>query len=258
MFKSLLIAAAALYCTGAPAAELTAQELAWLRAAAPVLAYARGQQLPIDIVVQPLAGPNDVPMAMGFEGKRCKLVLSMRGRSDDVDAIFDGVAMERRAWMIEAMAAHEVGHCWRWVQGVWHALPAGFTVGAGAAGETAETIETIETAESNEVAATAEQRLAVLRRELRQTRREEGFSDLVALAWTARRDAGSDGGGDAVRYRAVLAWLHAVRSAAPLPGGGHDTLAWLALARDPATFARAATPFEAVAGVWSAGLLQDE
>lgn len=208
----------------ATAAELTAIETRWLQAAAPVLAYARSLDLPIDIVVQPQAGPNDVPMAMGFDGKRCKLVLTMRGNGD-AEAILAGVVPERRALMIEAMAAHEVGHCWRYAQGVWHALPAGF-------------IDTDPDADKGPAAA----------REMREMRREEGYSDLVALAWTARRHPAD--------YQAVLAWLTAVRAGQPVTGGGHDTLAWVRLARDPSAFKRDAIAFEAVDALWTAGLLQ--
>lgn len=227
MLKSIFTLVICVVAQLAPAAELTAQETRWLQAAAPVLAYSRQLELPIDIVVQPSAGPNDVPMAMGFDGKRCKLVLSMRG-GDDADAILANVDPAQRALMIEVMAAHEIGHCWRYVRGVWHALPAGFTapVAKERGGE----------------------RLAAMRQAMREMRREEGFSDLVALAWTARRHP--------AQYQLVLQWLEGVRAVAPALRGGHDTLAWVRLAHDPASFKRDATPFEAVDALWTEGLLQ--
>lgn len=231
MSKPLLTFLILLFARCAPAAELTAQEVRWLQAAAPVLAYAKQRDLPIDVVVQPTAGANDVPMAMGYDGKRCKLVLSMRG-GGDADAIFAGVGLEERGLMIEAMAAHEIGHCWRYANGVWHALPAGFMDSDSAA------------------VAAGPSRLADLKREMREMRREEGFSDLVALAWTARRHPD--------RYQAVLAWLAAVRKDQPVARGGHDTLNWVKLAHDPAVFSADATPFEAVDAVWSAGLLRED
>src|SRR5690349_9533527 len=83
MSKLLLVLAA--FCAAsqaASAAELTSLEKRWLTAAFPVLDYAKRQQLPIDIVVQPQAGPDDVPLAMGFADGRCKLVMSMRGNPD--------------------------------------------------------------------------------------------------------------------------------------------------------------------------------
>jgi ADP-ribose pyrophosphatase YjhB (NUDIX family) len=205
--------------------SLTARESRWLAAAGPVLAYSQRLNLPIDIIVQPQpAGPADVPLAMGFDGRRCKLVLTMRG-NPQAEAVLERVPEAERGLMIEAMTAHEVGHCWRYVQGVWHALPAGFVQpGADAAD-----------------AALAEARA------LRETRREEGFADLVALAWTARRHPD--------KYARVHAWLAAVRTGQPAPPGAHDTGAWIALARDADAFDATATPFEDVHGLWTKGLL---
>src|SRR5471032_2269259 len=61
----------------ASAAQLTEIETRWLTAGAPVLAYAKEQlKLPIDIIVQPQAGPNDVPMAMGFDSTSLQRPLS--------------------------------------------------------------------------------------------------------------------------------------------------------------------------------------
>jgi hypothetical protein len=216
---------------GAPAAsaELTAMETRWLQAAAPVLAYARSLALPIDIVVQPKAGANDVPMAMGFAGRRCKLVLSMRGDSN-AEGILARIPASQRSLMIEAMAAHEIAHCWRYVQGVWHALPAGF-------------VDT----EKDEPDATAP-RLAAMARALREMRREEGFSDLVALAWTASKHPDD--------YAAVHGWLRGVRADQGVGAGGHDTMIWIMLARDPAAFKRNAGAFEGVDALWTAGLEQ--
>lgn len=228
MFKHL---AAAFVClsglvSSAAGAELTPMETRWLQAAGPVLAYARQQALPIDIIVQPQAGPNDVPMAMGFEGSRCKLVLSLRG-NPEAEAILADLDTEHRSLMIEVMAAHEVAHCWRYAHGVWHALPAGF-------------VDIDGDLDSG--------RKAELMREMREMRREEGYSDLVALAWTARQHP--------AEYGAVLGWIETVRSSKPLAGGGHDTMAWVTLARDPAAFKSGVSPFEAVDPLWSAGLLK--
>ena len=230
MFKPLSSAAiflAAHFAPAACAAELTPMETRWLQAAAPVLAYSRQQNLPIDIVVQPQSGPNDVALAMGFDKGRCKLVLSLRGNAE-AEATLAGVAPERQALMIEVMAAHEIGHCWRYAHGVWHALPAGFVdkqAGAPAAG------------------------LAAAAQAMREMRREEGFSDLVALAWTARTHP--------AHYAAVQSWLSAVRAAQPVARSGHDTALWVQLARDPAAFKRNGTPFEAVNGLWTQGVLID-
>lgn len=230
MFKSLL--AAATLCAvsqAASCADLTPLEQRWLGAAYPVLEYARGLNLPIDIIVQPQAGPNDVPMAMGFEGKRCKLVLSLRG-NPQAESVLAGVAPEAQGELIEAMAAHEIGHCWRYAQGAWHALPAGFTeVGKESAADPA---------------------LLEASKEMRETRREEGYADLVALAWTWQRHPAD--------YDRIYAWLDGVRKDQPVAHNGHDTRAWVHLARDGARFGKDAQPFEDAMPLWREGLLKDD
>jgi len=234
MFKHIVTAALCCWwfcCAPARAgASLTAQETRWLRAAGPVLAFSQRLQLPIDIIVQPTAGPGDVPMAIGFDGKRCKLVLSLRG-NPHAEAIFDGIAEAARGAAAEAIAAHEIGHCWRYVHGAWHALPAGFVeAGQGRADSGAGT-------------------LTAAARATRQSRREEGFADLVALAWTQRNHP--------QHYAQVVDWLAAVR-ARPVTQGAHDTLPWVELAREPGAFEPAGTPFDAAASLWKKGLLTGE
>lgn len=209
----------------AGAAQLTDVETRWLTASAPVLAYAKQLGLPVDVVVQPQAGPNDVPLAMGFADGRCKLVLSMRG-NPQAETVLADVPPQQQALLIEAMAAHEMGHCWRIAQGAWHALPAGFV-------------------EPPEDGTTPE--LRKLARELRDTRREEGFSDLLALAWTQRQHPS--------QYALVHSWLLRLRSAQPTEYGSHDTRAWLRLAAEGSAFPVASTPFEQARALWSKGLL---
>lgn len=208
-------------------AALTETETRWLKAAGPVLAYAQRIALPIDIIVQPVTRPNDVPLAMGFQNGRCKLVLTMRGNAD-ADGIVAKVPAEQRTVMMEAMVAHEVGHCWRYAQGVWHALPHGFV-------------------ESGEQVA-AEPSLITEAKAMRDNRREEGFADLVALAWTKRSHPES--------YAAVYSWLSTLRDAVVVPGSGHDTRAWVRLADNPSVFPDTATPFQDVSEAWRRGLEQ--
>jgi hypothetical protein len=208
---------------------LTEQETRWLRAAAPVLAYSQQLKLPIDIIVQPKARPNDVPMAMGFEGGRCKLVLSMRG-NPDAEAILENVPVKERSMLIEAMAAHEVGHCWRYAQGVWHKMPAGF----------------VEVGEEHAADAT----LLEESKAMRENRREEGFADLVALAWTWRHHRAD--------YGRVYTWMAGLRAHQPVPGSTHDTRAWVRLARDGSVFQDTANPFDGVGAAWQQGLVGEE
>jgi hypothetical protein len=212
----------------ANAAQLTEIETRWLKAGAPVLAYAKQElKLPIDIVVQPQAGPNDVPLAMGFVDGRCKLVFSMRGNAQ-AEQVLDGVPAAQQKVLIEAMTAHEVGHCWRQAQGSWHALPSGFVESPQEQSGTPE--------------------LQALSKQMRDTRREEAFSDLVALAWTQRANP--------AQYAQVHAWLMQVRQ--PVAHGSHNTRAWLQLATTGAVFDSEHNPFEQARVLWGQGLLKDE
>jgi hypothetical protein len=229
MRKPILLASLVLLCAAGRAADLTPLETRWLTAATPVLAYSRELKLPLDIIVQPQAKPGDVPLGMGFDGGRCKLVLSLRG-NPDAEGVLAGVAQELQPELIEAMAAHEVAHCWRHSQGVWNALPAGFV-------EVGE-----ETAPSSELLAAS--------KALRETRREEGYADLAALAWTRHRHPAD--------YGRVHAWLDKLRQKPPVARGGHDTRAWVRLAADGARFGAAGHPFEDAAPLWREGLLSSD
>ncbi|MFC5479907.1 hypothetical protein [Massilia suwonensis] len=226
MFKSLLSFALLAGAT-AQAAELTALESRWLQAASPVLVYSQALKLPIDIIVQPQARATDVPLAMGYAGGRCKLVLSLRG-NPQAEFVFAGIAQEQQAELIEAMAAHEIAHCWRHANGAWNALPAGFV-------EVGE-----ETASDGS--------LLAISRALRESRREEAYADMAALAWTRHSHPQA--------YGRVHGWLRSVR-AGQTPRGGHDTRAWVELASDGSRFGKAEAPFEDAAPLWKEGLLQD-
>jgi hypothetical protein len=209
--------------------SLTEIEHKWLNAGWPVIVYAKGLNLPIDIIVQPQAKPGDVPFAMGFEDGRCKLVLSMRGNPAAESTLAD-IPPAQLAAVIEAMTAHEVGHCWRYVQGNWHALPAGFVeVGESAASKNKELIQQWQ--------------------EMRATRREEGFADLVGLAWTLDHHP--------EQYAQVHAWFERMRRDQPVPGSYHDTRVWIDLAKDRAAFDAESTPFEQARTLWQKGLLSD-
>src|SRR5947209_6840524 len=112
--------------SAAAAAEpITARERTWVAAGMPVVQTARARGLPIDIVVQPTDQPDASPIALGVVDDRCKLVISMRGNAG-ADALMAGIADDRFPAVAAAVFAHEIAHCWRWTQGVWHALPAGF------------------------------------------------------------------------------------------------------------------------------------
>ena len=208
----------------AAAAELTSLETRWLTAGLPVLDYAKRELgLPVDITVQPQARAGDVPVALGYEAGRCKLVLSLRGNAGAED-IFKSVPAAQQPLMIEAMFAHELAHCWRYAQGEWHVTPAGFA-------------QLPETAPASAQA-------------LQQTRREEGFADLVALAWTQQRHPG--------QYGAVAAWMRTVRSDDQSgAAGSHSTMAWLQLARHGSAFNSRLPLFEQAGSLWRQGLARE-
>jgi hypothetical protein len=160
----------------------------------------------------------------------------LRG-NPNAERVLDKVPEAERDVLIAAMSAHEVGHCWRYARGAWHALPAGF----------------VEVGEEQ----AANPDLLAAARAMREGRREEGYADLVALAWTAQAHP--------QQYARVHAWLAALRSVQPVAHNAHDTRVWVALAADPAVFAAAATPadpavtpFDAAAALWRQGLLADD
>jgi hypothetical protein len=207
----------------ARAADLTPAETRWLQAAWPVVAFAREARLPLDIVVQPQAAPGVPPLALAFVGQRCKLVLSMRG-NDGVQATEARIEPELFNATLELMAAHELGHCRRYVDGTWQGLPAGFV---------AQVPEAVP--DSSRAAWLRQQAL----------RREEGYADLVGLAWVQQRHP--------QQYARLHAWLLAERSTADVAGTDHDTRAWARLAA-PGTRFGGDSIFTAAQPLWQTGL----
>jgi hypothetical protein len=211
----------------AAAADLSPTEMRWLRGSWPVVAYAKGAGMPLDIVVQPQPAPGLPPLALAFIEGRCKLVLSMRG-NPEAEATLARIEPELLGSAIELMAAHELGHCRRYLDGAWHGVPAGFAH-AGPAGLSDEQREAYES--------------------MSAARREEGYGDLVGLAWTAQHHP--------QHYARLHAWLLAERSHDRVPGSPHDTLVWVRLAADRAVWADP-SPFAAAALLWRAGLDADD
>lgn len=205
------------------AGELTETETRWLRGLWPVISYARAQQLPLDVVVQPQPTPDAVPLALGFVDGRCKLVLSLRENPAAALALA-GLAPDLVNPALELMAAHELAHCRRHLDGVWALLPAGFSPPAMPAG--------LDSGLHGDYAA------------MQATRREEAYADLVGLAWTQQRHP--------QRYARLHAWLAGVRAADRIPGSHHDTLAWVMLARDGAALSGPSI-FVSAARLWRAG-----
>lgn len=224
------VAAGALFIGQATGAvDLTATEISWLEAAVPVLGFAREQRLPLDIIVQPQPTPGQTPLGMAYIDGRCKLVLSMRG-NPEAQATLDRIPTHLVGPVVEAIAAHELGHCWRHVSRSWGTLPAGLQPAPLGGSLTPAQI--------------------TLLSEMWRTRREEAYADLVGLAWTLRRHPGL--------YAEVHDWYVRLRAEQPVDTGPHDTRLWVRLAGDPTRFPPAASIFEQAEPLWTAGLLADD
>lgn len=227
-FGTLLLVAHAAPAAADP--DLTDTERRWLAGATPPVQWALKQGLPIDIVVLPQADAGAAPLAMGYEDGRCKLVFAMRG-NPAAEATLASIPAPLMQSTLEAMTAHEIGHCQRHRSGAFDSLPSGLT----------DQPDVIETSQP-----TAE--LQAMAREMRITRREEAYADLVGLAWTHAHHPG--------QYAQVLAWFDAARSD-ETPRGFHDTRHWLALAHASDAFTDAASPVDQAAALWQRGLRDD-
>lgn len=225
--RSVGFIVALLAATACGAVDLSETEQRWLQGIRPVLAHARSAGIGLDIVVQPQPTPGHAPLALAFVDGRCKLVLSMRG-NPQAQATFDRIEPELLDATLELMAAHELGHCRRYLDGRWHGLPAGFA-------------DRVPEAVGPELHAAWVQ--------MKATRREEGYADLVGLAWAERQHP--------QLYARLHAWLVAERSAERIPGSHHDTLAWVRLARQGVASGEASI-FAAAAALWPDGLAAAE
>jgi hypothetical protein len=211
----------------AGAADLTDTENRWLHGVWPVVAFAHEQGLPLDIVVQPQDAPGAAPLALGFVAGRCKLVLSMRG-NPEAQATLDRLDPALLGPALELMAAHELGHCRRYLDGAWYGAPVGFRPAAPSG-----LSDALRAAWIDQVAA----------------RREEGYGDLVGLMWTRRQHP--------EQYARLRDWLAAERSVDVVPGSPHDTRAWVDLAGDGDSLNQRSI-FAAAHALWREGLAAAE
>lgn len=162
-------------------------------------------------------------LALGFVDGRCKLVLSMRGNAE-AQATLDRIEPDVLDATLELMAAHELGHCRRYLDGTWLGLPAGFTANLP-------------------VGLSPELRTAYVN--MQAMRREEGYADLVGLAWTHQHHP--------PLYTRLHAWLVAERLQDLIPGSHHDTLAWLRVAADSSLLSDPSI-FTAATALWGTEL----
>lgn len=84
---------------------------------------------------------------------------------------------------------------------------------------------------------------------MQAARREEGYGDLVGMAWTRQHHP--------QKYARLYAWLVAERSADLVHGSPHDTLAWLRLAKANAALDHPSI-FAGAAILWVLGLDADD
>jgi hypothetical protein len=84
---------------------------------------------------------------------------------------------------------------------------------------------------------------------MKAARREEGYGDLVGLAWTQQHHP--------QQYAKLHAWLVAERSKDLIQGSHHDTLAWVRLAVRGTALAHSSI-FAGSAALWAAGLALDD
>jgi len=215
---------AAWHATICVASDLTETETRWLRGAWPVIEFAKGADLPLDIVVQPQPTPGKAPLALAFVEGRCKLVLSMRG-NPEAQATLERIEPELVDATLELMAAHELGHCRRHLDGAWVGVPAGF-------------------APSEPVGLAPSLREAY--RAMQAQRREEGYADLVGLAWARERRP--------QQYARLHAWLLAERTRERVEGSQHDTLAWIRLAGNASAVPAGRSVFDVAETLWKKGL----
>ncbi len=228
MWKALFGFVVLAWATGLGfAADLSATELRWLRGSWPVIEYAKAAGIPLDVVVQPQPTPGAAPLALAFVDGRCKLVLSMRG-NPEAEATLARIEPELLGAALELMAAHELGHCRRYLDGAWYDVPAGFvhSLPAGLGPELRDAYEN-----------------------MTASRREEGYGDLVGLAWSAQRHPR--------QYARLHAWLVGERSRDLVPGSPHDTLAWVRLAESREALAHSSM-FAGSARLWLEGLAADD
>ena len=224
MWKSVIVSLFSV-CTATicVAADLTDVENRWLQGAWPVVTFAKAADLPLDIVVQPQPSPGKAPLALAFVDGRCKLVLSMRG-NPEARATLDRIEPALLDATLELMTAHELGHCRRYLDGAWLGVPAGFS--------------------PSEPAGLSDS-LRDAYRAMQAQRREEGYADLVGLAWARRQHP--------QLYAKLQAWLLAEREHERVEGSQHDTLAWLRLAGDAGAMT-GATIFDTAEQLWEKGL----
>lgn len=187
-------AALAVWCASLPAQAAGASEEQWIAAARHAVAF--GQAHGLDIVLAVEHGPGlsgHTPIGVWNENGRCTIVVSVRDNptARRLEALVEPALL---ALFLKGAAMHEVGHCYRRLNGYPHneqLLPVVSWIGP------------------------------VQNWFTRRLRTEEVFADMTEVAWLARYHP--------AQYDAMLAQIQRVRRHFLKPK--HDTLAWLEGAR---------------------------
>jgi hypothetical protein len=113
-----LFAAAA--SPGAANAAAPATEAQWIAAATSAVAFAQAEGLPITLEIAQGDGlPGHTPVGIASEGGRCTLLVSVRD-NPTADKLSAMIAPELQDLFLTGAAMHEVGHCFRRLQGYPH------------------------------------------------------------------------------------------------------------------------------------------
>jgi hypothetical protein len=188
------VALCALLCAGGSACAQAASEAQWVAAARQAVDFGRAQGLNIALLVESGNGlSGHTPIGVWNENGVCTLVVSAR-ENPTADRLSAMIAPELQQLFLDGAAIHEVGHCYRRLNGQYTSrkpLPI--------------------------VAWIAPVRAWFTRRVLA----EEVFADMTEVAWLARFHP--------QHYDAMLAEIQKVRTAFREPK--HDTLPWLEIAR---------------------------
>jgi hypothetical protein len=197
MSRALAAALLALSCWPALAAT-PASEAQWIAAATAAVQFGQAQGMPIVLDVQQGAGlSGHTPIGIQSENGQCTLIVSARDNptAARVSAMIEPALLEL---FLAGAAMHEVGHCYRRLNGYPH----------------------------NEKLLPAVAWIAPLKHWFsRRVRTEEAYADMMSAAWLARYHP--------QQFGAVMNEVRKVRERFREPK--HDTLAWIekAIARGP-------------------------
>lgn len=186
--------ALALLCANVPALASEGSEQQWIAAARHAVAFGKAHGLDIVMEVEQGNGlSGHTPVGVWNENGRCTLVVSVRGNptARRLEAMIDPPLLEL---FLQGAAMHEVGHCYRRLNGYPHnekLLPVVAWIGP------------------------------VRDWFMRRIRTEEAFADMTEIAWLARYHP--------ERFDAMVEQIQRVRRRFLEPK--HDTLAWLEGAR---------------------------